>query len=113
MKLTRRTLTTALAAAPFASLLPATAFAQDKIVLGFAQVGAETKAHGQHRSIKSSAKDAGIELKFSDAQQKQENQIKAITRTSHRRSTSSPSRRSWKPAGTRLRKPRPPRSQWC
>jgi simple sugar transport system substrate-binding protein len=55
------------------------AFAQGKIVLGFSQVGAESEWRTANtESIKSSAKDAGIELKFSDAQQKQENQIKAI-----------------------------------
>jgi ABC-type sugar transport system substrate-binding protein len=55
------------------------ALAQKKLVLGFAQVGAESEWRTANtESIKSSAKDAGIELKFSDAQQKQENQIKAI-----------------------------------
>ena len=54
-------------------------FAQKKIVLGFAQVGAESAWRTANtESIKAAAKDAGIELKFSDAQQKQENQIKAI-----------------------------------
>ena len=54
-------------------------FAQGKIVLGFSQVGAESEWRTANtESIKSSAKDAGIDLKFSDAQQKQENQIKAI-----------------------------------
>ncbi|RST53894.1 ABC transporter substrate-binding protein [Variovorax sp. MHTC-1] len=80
MKLNRRTLTTlALAAASMASLLPGTALAQKKIVLGFAQVGAESEWRTANtESIKSAAKEAGIELKFSDGQQKQENQIKAI-----------------------------------
>jgi simple sugar transport system substrate-binding protein len=50
-----------------------------KIVLGFAQVGAESGWRTANtESIKESAAAAGIELKFSDAQQKQENQIKAI-----------------------------------
>ena len=53
--------------------------AADKIVLGFAQVGAESGWRTANtKSIQESAKAAGIELKFSDAQQKQENQIKAI-----------------------------------
>jgi simple sugar transport system substrate-binding protein len=53
--------------------------AKDKIVLGFAQVGAESGWRTANAdSIKQAAADAGIELKFSDAQQKQENQIKAI-----------------------------------
>ena len=59
--------------------LPSAAWAQKKIVLGFSQVGAESEWRTANtESIKSAAKDAGIELKFSDAQQKQENQIKAI-----------------------------------
>jgi len=50
-----------------------------KIVLGFAQVGAESGWRTANtESIKEAAAAAGIELKFSDAQQKQENQIKAI-----------------------------------
>ncbi|MDQ7957997.1 MAG: ABC transporter substrate-binding protein [Pseudomonadota bacterium] len=62
-----------------ATLVPLTAFAQKKIVLGFSQVGAESEWRTANtESIKSAAKDAGIDLKFSDAQQKQENQIKAI-----------------------------------
>jgi simple sugar transport system substrate-binding protein len=55
------------------------ALAQNKIVLGFSQIGAESEWRTANtESIKSAAKEAGIELKFSDAQQKQENQIKAI-----------------------------------
>lgn len=50
-----------------------------KIVLGFSQIGAESEWRTANtESIKSAAQAAGIELKFSDAQQKQENQIKAI-----------------------------------
>jgi ABC-type sugar transport system substrate-binding protein len=50
-----------------------------KIVLGFSQIGAESEWRTANtRSITQAAADAGIELKFSDAQQKQENQIKAI-----------------------------------
>jgi galactofuranose transport system substrate-binding protein len=50
-----------------------------KITMGFAQVGAESGWRTANtKSIQASAKEAGIELKFSDAQQKQENQIKAI-----------------------------------
>jgi len=75
MSTQRRTVIAALAAAG----LPLSAFAQGKIVLGFAQVGAESEWRTANtESIKASAKEAGIELKFSDAQQKQENQIKAI-----------------------------------
>jgi simple sugar transport system substrate-binding protein len=51
----------------------------DKIVMGFAQVGAESGWRTANtKNVQESAKTAGIELKFSDAQQKQENQIKAI-----------------------------------
>jgi ABC-type sugar transport system, periplasmic component len=51
----------------------------DKVVLGFSQVGAESGWRTANSdSIKESAAAAGFELKFSDAQQKQENQIKAI-----------------------------------
>ena len=47
--------------------------------LGFAQVGAESGWRTANtESIKSEAEKRGVELKFSDAQQKQENQIKAI-----------------------------------
>ncbi|EGD40469.1 ABC transporter substrate-binding protein [Nocardioides sp. WG-D5] len=49
------------------------------ITMGFAQVGAESGWRTANTtSIQESAKEAGIELKFSDAQQKQENQIKSI-----------------------------------
>lgn len=73
----RRTVIAALIAAGLP--IPAALAQGNKIVLGFAQVGAESEWRTANtESIKSSAKEAGIELKFSDAQQKQENQIKAI-----------------------------------
>ncbi len=51
----------------------------DKITLGFAQVGAESGWRTANtKSIQSSAEEAGITLKFSDAQQKQANQIQSI-----------------------------------
>jgi len=79
MNLNRRNLATAIAAAPLVTMLPVTVFAQKKIVLGFSQVGAESEWRTANtESIKASAKEAGIDLKFSDGQQKQENQIKAI-----------------------------------
>ena len=50
-----------------------------KITMGFAQVGAESGWRTANtKSIQSAAAAAGVDLKFSDAQQKQENQIKAI-----------------------------------
>ena len=49
------------------------------IVLGFSQIGAESEWRTANTtSVQTAAKEAGIELKFSDAQQKQENQIKAL-----------------------------------
>jgi galactofuranose transport system substrate-binding protein len=49
------------------------------LTMGFSQVGAESGWRTANtQSVQKSAADAGIELKFSDAQQKQENQIKAI-----------------------------------
>jgi galactofuranose transport system substrate-binding protein len=49
------------------------------ITMGFAQVGAESGWRTANtKSIQDAAKAAGIDLKFSDAQQKQENQIRAI-----------------------------------
>ena len=50
-----------------------------KLVIGFAQTGAESEWRTANTdSVKAAAAAAGHELKFSDAQQKQENQIKAI-----------------------------------
>ena len=79
MTIDRRAFTGAVATLALAGWLPSNALAQKKLVLGFAQVGAESEWRTANtESIKSAAKEAGIELKFSDAQQKQENQIKAI-----------------------------------
>ena len=50
-----------------------------ELIVGFSQVGAESGWRTANtKSIQSAFEDAGIELKFSDAQGKQENQIKAI-----------------------------------
>jgi simple sugar transport system substrate-binding protein len=50
-----------------------------RIVLGFAQVGKESDWRlANTESIKTAAREAGIELLFRDGEQKQENQIKAI-----------------------------------
>jgi simple sugar transport system substrate-binding protein len=79
MDKSRRIAVTTLAAAALAAGLPLSALAQKKIVLGFAQIGAESEWRTANtESIKSAAAESGIDLKFSDAQQKQENQIKAI-----------------------------------
>jgi len=51
----------------------------DRIVLGFSQIGAESEWRTANtESIKSAAATSNIDLRFADAQQKQENQIKAI-----------------------------------
>ena len=51
----------------------------DGITMGFAQVGAESGWRTANtKSVQDAAKAAGVNLKFADAQQKQENQIKAI-----------------------------------
>ncbi|TDC82538.1 ABC transporter substrate-binding protein [Micromonospora sp. KC606] len=85
--ITRRSLGALLAAGLLASGLTAcgnsdtgdSASGDGKIVLGFSQVGAESGWRTANTtSIKEAAAEAGIELKFDDAQQKQENQIKAI-----------------------------------
>lgn len=53
--------------------------AADKIVVGFSQIGAESEWRTANTNdVMAAAERAGVELKFSDAQQKQENQIKAI-----------------------------------
>jgi len=47
--------------------------------IGFSQIGSESGWRtSETESIKAEAKKRGIDLKFSDAQQKQENQIKAL-----------------------------------
>jgi simple sugar transport system substrate-binding protein len=49
------------------------------VVLGFSQLGAESDWRtANSESIKAAAKEAGIQLMFSNGQQSQENQIKAI-----------------------------------
>ena len=78
----RRTVLSLLATAGvlLATGLTTAAHAADKsFTMGFAQVGAESEWRtANSESIKSTAKAQGVNLKFSDAQQKQENQIKAI-----------------------------------
>lgn len=80
MKQTRRAVLGAMLGSVLVLAASVNAHADDKkITLGFAQVGAESAWRTANTvSVKSAAKDAGINLKFSDAQQKQENQIKAI-----------------------------------
>ena len=80
--LSRTRIAAALATAVVASALTAcggSGSGGGKLSLGFSQVGAESGWRTANtKSIQEAAKAAGINLKFSDAQQKQENQIKAI-----------------------------------
>jgi len=49
------------------------------VIIGFAQLGAESEWRvANTKSIKETAEQLGIELRFSDAQQKQEKQIEAV-----------------------------------
>ena len=51
----------------------------EDLIVGFSQIGAESEWRTANTiSIKSEAERLGVELRFSDAQQQQENQIKAI-----------------------------------
>ena len=79
MTKTRRHILHALAVATLTASFGTPAWAEKKLTLGFAQVGAESEWRTANTaSIKDAAAKAGVNLKFSDAQQKQENQIKAI-----------------------------------
>ncbi|MBT9492582.1 MAG: ABC transporter substrate-binding protein [Paucibacter sp.] len=76
MKFGRRTLLLATLSAAFGAAVAAPGA---PLVMGFSQVGAESEWRSANTaSIKAAAKEAGITLKFADAQQKQENQVKAI-----------------------------------
>jgi len=68
------------AAAPADAAAPAAGAKTFKeLVVGYAQIGAESEWRTANTaSIQKEAERLGVELKFSDAQQKQENQIKAI-----------------------------------
>lgn len=56
-----------------------TSSAGNNFSVGFSQIGAESAWRtAETDSIRGEAKNRGIDLKFSDAQQKQENQIKAL-----------------------------------
>ena len=81
MSLTRRKfLGSAMAAQLIATAVSINpAFAAKPLTIGFSQVGAESEWRTANTaSIKDAAKKAGINLKFADAQQRQENQVKAI-----------------------------------
>ncbi|WP_020654495.1 ABC transporter substrate-binding protein [Massilia niastensis] len=77
MRLTRRNLLGAAMAATLVAASPA--FAAKPLTIGFSQVGAESEWRTANTaSIKDAARKAGVNLKFADAQQRQENQVKAI-----------------------------------
>lgn len=77
MTISRRSILGGALLAAFAITTPA--FAAKPLVIGFSQVGAESEWRTANtRSIKDAAKQAGIKLRFADAQQRQENQVKAI-----------------------------------
>ena len=77
MTCNRRTILAAAFLGAFAVNVPV--FAAKPLVIGFSQVGAESEWRTANTvSIKDAAKKEGITLKFADAQQKQENQVKAI-----------------------------------
>lgn len=60
------------------ALSPFAAHAAD-LTIGFSQIGSESGWRAAETTVtKQQAEERGIELKFADAQQKQENQIKAI-----------------------------------
>jgi len=60
------------------ALVPITASAAD-LTVGFSQIGSESGWRAAETTVtKQEAEKRGIDLKFADAQQKQENQIKAI-----------------------------------
>lgn len=69
-------------AASLATALTSVAIAQENLkglTIGFSQIGSESGWRAAETSVtKQRAEELGIDLKFADAQQKQENQIKAI-----------------------------------
>jgi ABC-type sugar transport system substrate-binding protein len=78
MTITRRFIL-GMAAAAVATTATIPAWAAKPLTIGFSQVGAESEWRTANTaSIKDSAKKEGVNLKFADAQQKQENQVKAI-----------------------------------
>ena len=80
MNVSRRVLTLAALSLSCALLAACAKEKKDeRIVLGFSQIGAESEWRTANtESIKSAAATSNIDLRFSDAQQKQENQIKAL-----------------------------------
>ena len=51
----------------------------EDLIVGYAQIGAQSEWRAANTiSIKETAENLGVELRFLDAQQKQENQIEAV-----------------------------------
>ncbi len=68
-----------LLAAAASLVFASTSHAQKKLVVGFSQIGSESGWRAAETKVsKIEAEKRGIDLRISDAQQKQENQIKAI-----------------------------------
>jgi ABC-type sugar transport system substrate-binding protein len=77
MQTARRAVLGAVAAIAIAG--SASALAAKPLTIGFSQIGAESEWRTANTvSIKDAARKAGINLKYADAQQKQENQVKAL-----------------------------------
>ncbi len=75
----KRTTSAGLLATVGLAALISAAVAADKLVIGFAQVGSESGWRAAETKVaKADAAKAGVDLRISDAQQKQENEIKAI-----------------------------------
>lgn len=73
------TTTAATTAKAGGSTTAATTAAGKKIVVGFSQIGAESEWRtAMTQNVKDAMEKAGFDLKYSDGQQKQENQIKAL-----------------------------------
>ncbi|MCB8839119.1 galactofuranose ABC transporter, galactofuranose-binding protein YtfQ [Aurantimonas sp. VKM B-3413] len=67
------------AAATFAAGLMASSALAADMTVGFSQIGSESGWRAAETTLtKQQAEERGIDLKFADAQQKQENQIKAV-----------------------------------
>jgi len=72
-------LKTALISATILAACMFTSASAKQLVVGFSQIGSESGWRAAETTLtKQEAKKRGIDLKFADAQQKQENQIKAI-----------------------------------
>ncbi|MCE3605031.1 ABC transporter substrate-binding protein [Massilia sp. P8910] len=80
MNITRRAvLATAVLGAFTGVFASPSALSAKPLTIGFSQVGAESEWRTANTlSIKDAAKKEGVNLKFADAQQRQENQVKAI-----------------------------------